>query len=141
MYKKVEAGSFILRFVVGLVFFLHGLDKFQSGLDNIAGWFSSIGLPGFMAYVVASLELVGGFLLIIGVGTRVFAWLFALLMAGAIVKVKLAAGFMGNGQMPGYEYDVVLLAANIYLGLNGSSLLSIGQMIAGKSESPSSVTK
>lgn len=125
MSNKVEFGNLFLRFVVGVTFFLHGLAKFQSGLDNIAGWFQSIGLPGFMAYGIAGIELIGGFLLIIGLGTRYLSWIFVLIMAGAIVKVKLANGFLGNGQMPGYELDVILLATSAYLGLNGSRFLAV----------------
>lgn len=130
MSNKVEIGSLLLRFVVGIAFFLHGLAKFQAGIENIAGWFQSIGLPGFLAYGIAGVELVGGFFLIIGFGTRYLSWIFALIMVGAIVKVKLANGFLGTGQMPGYELDVVLLATSAYLGLNGSHLLAVDSLFS-----------
>ena len=38
-------GNLIIRIVLGVTFFAHGLAKFQSGIDNVAGWFTSIGLP------------------------------------------------------------------------------------------------
>ena len=47
-------GNLIIRIVLGVTFFAHGLAKFQSGIDNVAGWFTSIGLPGGLAkYEVA----------------------------------------------------------------------------------------
>jgi hypothetical protein len=50
-------------------------------------------------------------------------------MIGATVKVKLALGLLGNGQMAGYELDLAFLAIAIYLAINGSKLLSVGQLI------------
>lgn len=54
--KKQEIGTFLLRVMLGITFLMHGLSKFQSGLNNISGWFQTIGIPGFMAYVVGTIE-------------------------------------------------------------------------------------
>lgn len=108
-------GNFIIRFVLGITFFMHGLLKFQSGIDNIAGWFTSIGLPGSLAYGVATVEVVGGLCLIVGLGVRYIGLLFALIMVGAIVKVKWSAGLLGDGENPGYELELALLAMGLYL--------------------------
>jgi len=132
MDKKYEVSALILRVVLGFSFFMHGLVKFQSGIGNIVGWFESIGLPGFLAYGVALVELVGGIALILGLFSRVFAGLFAFIMMGAIVKVKLAAGFLGNGQMSGYELDVAFLAMSIILALFGSKLYAVDQLFMKK---------
>jgi len=129
MVLKHEIGALILRVVLGITFFIHGYVKFQGGIENQAAWFSSIGLPGFLAYVVAIIELVGGFALIIGLGTKIISALIAILMIGATVKVKLSLGFLGNGQMAGYELDVVLLAMAVFLAINGSKLWSVDQLI------------
>ena len=106
-------GNLIIRIVLGVTFFMHGLTKFQSGIDNIAGWFTSIGLPGGLAYGVATVELVGGLLLILGLGVRYIGLLFALVMVGAIVKVKWSAGLLGDGKNP--ELELALLAMGAYL--------------------------
>jgi putative oxidoreductase len=127
-----EIGAFILRVTLGALFFIHGLVKFQGGIENIVGWFSSIGLPGFMAYAVALIEIIGGIALIIGLGTRIVTALFSLLMIGAILKVKLSVGLLGNGQMAGYELDLGFLAMAIYLVINGSKLLSVDQLFSKK---------
>jgi uncharacterized membrane protein YphA (DoxX/SURF4 family) len=132
MYSKNEVGALILRVVLGITFFVHGFVKFQGGIENQAGWFASIGLPGFLAYIVASIELVGGFALIIGIGTKIISLLLAILMVGATIKVKLALGFLGNGQMAGYELDLALLAMAAYLAISGSKLFSLDHIIFGK---------
>lgn len=126
---KNEIGALILRITLGAIFFIHGVVKFQSGIENIAGWFESLGIPGATAYGVALLEIIGGILLIIGLATRLVAALFALLMIGATVKVKLAIGFLGNGQMAGYELDLAFLAIAVYLVISGSKLFSLSKLI------------
>jgi putative oxidoreductase len=126
---KHELGALILRVTLGVIFFIHGLVKFQGGIENIVGWFESIGLPGFMAYGVALVELIGGAALVIGIGTRLVSALLAILMIGATLKVKLAVGLLGNGQMAGYELDLAFLAMAVYLLINGSKLLSVSQLI------------
>ncbi|MED3836521.1 DoxX family protein [Peribacillus frigoritolerans] len=123
--NKQEIGTFLLRVMLGISFFLHGLSKFKGGLENTSGWFQSIGIPGFMAYVVGMIELVGGIALIIGLGTRIISALLVFIMAGAIVYVKFPAGFMGNGEGSGYELDLVLMIIALHLVLNGSRFLSI----------------
>ncbi|SDZ82376.1 Uncharacterized membrane protein YphA, DoxX/SURF4 family [Thalassobacillus cyri] len=118
--NKHEAGASILRVILGVIFFVHGLDKFQEGIGNSVGFFDSIGVPGFLAYVVGTIELVGGIALILGIGTKIVASLFAIIMLGAIFTVKLSAGFLG-----GYELDLALLAMSIYVALSDNTALSL----------------
>ncbi|MBM7586177.1 putative membrane protein YphA (DoxX/SURF4 family) [Bacillus pakistanensis] len=129
MLRKYEIGAFILRILLGFTFFIHGLAKFQDGIENTVGFFESIGLPGFSAYVVAGIELIGGIALILGIGTRVISVLLALIMIGAIFKVKLAGGFLGNGQMAGFELDLALLAISAYLALTNRSAFALDNVI------------
>lgn len=129
MARSNELGAFILRVFLGITFFVHGLTKFQGGIQNTAGFFESLGLPGFTAYVVAIIELVGGLAMILGVGTRVVAILFAVILAVATVKVKVAAGFLGNGQMAGYELDLALMVIAIYLAVAKKSLAALDNIL------------
>lgn len=119
MYKK-ELGALIVRVVLGVIFAVHGIVKFQDGISNTVGWFESIGLPGFLAYGVASVEIIGGLLLIIGLATRIVAGVFLLLLAGAIITVKLAVGFVN-----GYEFDLALMAMAAFLAMAGSELFAV----------------
>ncbi len=119
MYKK-ELGALIVRVVLGVIFAVHGIVKFQDGISNTVGWFESIGLPGFLAYGVASVEIIGGLLLIIGLATRIVAGVFLLLLVGAIITVKLAVGFVN-----GYEFDLALMAMAAFLAIAGSELFAV----------------
>ena len=123
--NKNEVGIVILRVVLGLIFFVHGLSKFQGGITNTVGFFDSIGIPGFMAYVIALIELIGGIALILGIGTQIVSVLFAVIMLGAIFTVKLPAGLLGNGQMAGYELELSLLAVSIYFVFANKSAFSL----------------
>lgn len=80
-----------------------------------------------MAYVVAVIELVGGIILILGLGTRVVSMLLAVIMIGAIFTVKLSAGFLGDGQMAGYELELLLLAMSVYFIFTNQSKISLDQ--------------
>jgi putative oxidoreductase len=62
------------RIVIGLAFFHTGLGKWRH-FDRTVGYFASLGipLPTFNAGLVASMELVGGTLLIAGLLTRLMA--------------------------------------------------------------------
>ncbi|PZD94722.1 oxidoreductase [Paenibacillus sambharensis] len=131
MANKEGIGAVLLRVVLGIIFLGHGLTKFSGGIENTAGWFGSIGLPEFLAYIVAGLEVAGGIALIIGLGTRIVGGLFVVLLAGAIIKVQWAAGFIG-----GYAYDLALMAMAAYLLLNGSKLYSLdGYIVKTKNKS------
>jgi putative oxidoreductase len=129
MLKNMEAGSTILRVFLGITFLIHGVSKFQGGIENTVGFFESLGLPGFTAYLVAIIELVGGIAMILGVGTRVVSILFAAVLAVAIIKVKVAGGFLGNGQMAGYELDLALMVIAIYLALANKTLFALDNVL------------
>lgn len=123
-----EIGAIILRLFLGLAFFIHGLAKFQGGIENTVGYFDMLGLPGFSAYAVAIIELVGGLALILGLGTRIVSTLLAIIMVVAVVLAKLPLGFMGDGQMGGYELELAFLVIAIYLALANRTRFSLDNM-------------
>jgi putative oxidoreductase len=129
MMKKFEVSTLILRLVLGVTFFVHGLVKFQGGIENIVGWFEMIGLPGSLAYVVAIVEMVGGLALLVGLGSRIVSALLVLLMIGAIVKGKLAVGFLGNGQGAGWELDLALLVMALFIAINDSKMFALDKVL------------
>ncbi len=62
------------RIVIGLAFYQAGSGKFRH-FENVIGFFQGIGIPfpAFNAGLVASMETVGGIMLILGLFTRFFA--------------------------------------------------------------------
>lgn len=123
-----ELGALIVRIVLGVTFLLHGLQKFQSGIEKAAGFFQSIGLPGFLAYAVGGIELIGGICMILGLGVRVFGALFSIIMLGAILTVKLSQGFVG-----GYELDLALFAMSLHLLISGNRVLAVDSLFRKRS--------
>ncbi|WP_322903171.1 DoxX family protein [Paenibacillus campi] len=126
---KLTVVSTIMRVVLGILFLAHGISKFQMGLAGVSDWFQSVGIPGFLAYVVSPIELVGGILLIIGLFTRYVSVLLIIVLLGAIFTVKLSAGLMGNGQMAGYELDLAFILVALYLAVSNNTGFSLDQML------------
>ncbi|WP_050180043.1 DoxX family protein [Domibacillus robiginosus] len=120
----MEKGTLILRIILGFTFFMHGLDKWKGGIAGTAGFFDSVGIPGFMAYIVAAIELIGGIALMLGLGVRIISILFAVILLGAIFTVKLSSGFLG-----GLELDIVLLAIAVHLALSGPAKYALSSHI------------
>jgi putative oxidoreductase len=120
--------------VFGILFLAHGISKFQMGLGNVDAWFSSMGVPGFLAYIVAVLELVGGIFLIMGLFTRIVSIIFTIMLIGAIVSMKLSVGLLGNGEMAGYELDLAFILVAIYLSVSETSPLSLDYIFFKKRE-------
>jgi putative oxidoreductase len=121
-------GLALLRIVVGVVFLMHGGQKFFMGFHNVAGFLSSVGipLPTLAAIVLTLVEFLGGTALILGVLTRYFAVLLAVDMLVAIITVHAKHGFFaGNG---GMEFPLVLFASAINLVCAGAGALSIDGM-------------
>ncbi|AMX84777.1 oxidoreductase [Geobacillus subterraneus] len=127
--RSEEFGAFLLRIVTGFIFFAHGWVKWQRGLEAAADSFAAMGLPGWLAYIVTIVELAGGWAMMLGLGTRLMAAAFAVIMVGAIAAVKADAGLLGNGRETGYEFNLALLAMSMYLWLNGSRLWSLDSVV------------
>ena len=130
----------ILRIVTGFLFAAHGWQKFNE--FTIAGTqaaFAQMGVPAanVAAPVIATLELVGGVALILGVLTRVFAALLAVNMLGALFLVHAPAGiYAATG---GYELVLILAAAALAVALVGAGKVSVDKVLFGRGGSRLSV--
>lgn len=113
-------GLLLLRVAVGVVFIVHGLMKF-SAMDGTIGFFQSLGLGAFWAYLVAATELVAGFAILIGFWTTWSAILLAIVMVMSIVLVKGKMGFVAA------EVDIMLLVATLCLALSGPGKYVLGR--------------
>ncbi|MCJ7753129.1 MAG: DoxX family protein [Thermoanaerobaculales bacterium] len=79
------------RIVIGLAFFQAGTGKFRH-FDNVIRFFDSLGIPfpAFHAGLVASMETVGGVMLILGLFTRFFASGLSITMVVALMTADTA---------------------------------------------------
>ena len=126
----LAAGLLVLRAVTGVIMIVHGWQKFfVDGIAGVSGFFGAMGIPaaGFSAAAVATIELVGGLLLIAGLGTRVVGALFAAAMIGAIGFVHGANGFLATGG--GYEFVLLLAGVGVTLALTGGGRYAVDALI------------
>ncbi len=107
-----DLGLLIIRIAVASVFIVHGVQKFTH-MDGTIGFFSMLGMPALMAYLVAIIETVGGVLLLLGAWTGVAGTLLAVVMVFAILMVKRSMGWMAS------EIDIVLLASTLAIAFAG----------------------
>jgi uncharacterized membrane protein YphA (DoxX/SURF4 family) len=118
-------GLLLVRIFTGVIFLVHGSQKFQ-GLDGTSGFFQSIGVPGWLAPVVATIELVGGIALILGIGTRIAGAALTIIIIGALLTARRGQPF---GAM---EFDLLVLCASLQQALVGGRFLSLDQLFSRK---------
>ena len=125
-----DLGLLFIRVMLGIVFSWHGYMKL-TGLEGTIGYFSTLGFPALVAYLVTITELVGGILLILGFFVPFVSLLLATVMAGAI----FATDSNGAPILFGHEYEIVLLFVLAGLAMFGNGSLSVQSMLK-KSSTP-----
>ena len=89
--------AWVLQVLLGLAFIASGVKKFTD-LPGTVSMFSSIGLPGTLAYVVAGAEVLGGIGLLVPRFTRLAAMGLVLVMVGAVsMHASKIPGGLANG--------------------------------------------
>ncbi len=97
----------VMRLALGAVMTGHGYHKVFGGLHHHVQFVTSLGLPGWTAYLSAFAEFFGGILVLIGLFTRFAAFVICVDLSVAIAKVHFHNGLMGQG---GYEFPLALAA-------------------------------
>lgn len=122
----------LVRLSVGVLFFESGRGKLFYKLEDLGDFFVKLGIPfpHLNALYVASVEFVGGFLLILGVFTRIVSAKLAIIMFVAIAtseikKAKTLGDFF-------YLPEVLLLVIFIWLVFSGPGKISADHFIARK---------
>lgn len=115
--RSVPYAALILRLILGVMFLAHGLTKLLVFTPaGTAGFFESIGFPGFLAYPVIAFEVVGGLFLILGVFAR---WVAAIATVQLFVAatVHFGNGWSFTNPNGGWEYPVFLSLTALALAL------------------------
>jgi putative oxidoreductase len=145
MLKKLiqtndDVALLVLRVVLGVVFFPHGMQK-------LIGWFGGygfagtmdmftdkMGIPAVFAFLAIMAEGLGSLGLITGLLTRVAAFGIAVNMAVAVYMLHFQHGFFmnwfGNQKGEGYEYHLLVIAIAVALMIRGGGKWSVDQGIA-----------
>lgn len=116
----------LLRVSLGLLFLAHGLLKvFAFTLPGTARFFQSVGLPGFMAYVVTPMEIAGGLMLISGLYTRWVALALFPILLVATFKVHGANGWLFTNEGGGWEFPAFFAIATLVQFLLGDGAYAL----------------
>lgn len=123
---SVDQAAALLRISTAFLFLMHaGLKVFVFTPAGTAGYFASIGLPGFLAYIVILVEILGAVALIVGFQTRITAIILGLDLLGAAWFGHVANGFFFTNANGGWEYPVFWAVVMFALALLGGGAYSI----------------
>ncbi|WKG04273.1 DoxX family protein [Mycolicibacterium sp. HK-90] len=116
----------LARVGLGVIFVAHGWQKFViNGIGATQQGFASMGAPApdVSAVIAATVELVGGIGLILGLATPVWALLLFAIMVGAFLISHLGHGlFVAKG---GFEFVLALGASMLLLVVTGPGRFSV----------------
>jgi len=100
--KRIDYGFFVLRALLGLMFFFAGLGKFLTvqriGNADLATMIGNIGFPwpGIFAWILIFSEMVFGLLLLIGWKTKYTVWPLAFILLVAVLGVVIPGSLAGG---------------------------------------------
>ena len=140
MFKKLiatedDTALLILRLLLGIVFFPHGMQK-------VFGWFGGngfsasmegftvkMGIPALFAFLAIMAESAGALGLIVGFLTRIAAFGIACNMVVAVAMIHYKNGFFmnwfGKQSGEGFEYHILVVAIALAIMIKGGGRLSI----------------
>jgi len=120
----------------------HGYAKLSRGADSFALILQALGVPepSFMSWATIIVELLGGFLVLIGLFIPFASVPMAIVLLVAIFTVHLPNGFSSiklqsvtaagaHFGQPGYETDLLYLAALVALVIGGSGPFALDRFL------------
>ena len=146
MLKKLfqtenDTATMILRVLLGVVFFPHGMQKLLGwfggyGFNGTFGFFTGMGVPALFAVLAILAEGLGSLGLLTGLLTRVSALGIGTNMVVAVLMIHHKFGFFmnwdGKQAGEGFEYHILVIAIAIALIIKGGGRWSIDRVIAKK---------
>jgi putative oxidoreductase len=118
----------LLRLLLAYGFYGPAMRKIQN-FEGTAQWFESMNYPFplFSAYLAGVTELLGVFLLLLGLGTRIISLPLMFVMGVAIFNVHWAGGFAAANN--GFEIPLYYLLMLLTLTVFGSGRISVDYLI------------
>jgi len=133
-----------LRLIVGYGFIVHGYAKVMNGPDHFAASLRGLGVPAphLMAWATIGFELLGGLAVLVGAYIPLISLPLGVILLVAAVTVHLPYGFSSiklravtaagpQFGPPGYETDLLYIAALATLVLGGSGPFTLDERLPG----------
>ncbi|MGE5173720.1 MAG: DoxX family protein [Betaproteobacteria bacterium] len=136
-----DTALLILRVLLGVVFFPHGMQKLFGwfggyGFSGTMGGFEQMGVPALFAFFAVIAEGFGCLGLITGFLTRLSAFGIGTNMVVAVLMIHHKFGFFmnwdGKQAGEGFEYHLLAIAIALALIIKGGGKWSIDRAIADK---------
>lgn len=125
-----DYAALVLRLALGVMFLTHGLLKlFVFTLPGTAGFFASVGFPGWTAYLVTPVEVLAGLALIAGFQTRWVALAGVPVLLGALA-VHAGNGWVFSNANGGWEYPLFLVVIALAVALLGGGRIAVSKPAA-----------
>jgi putative oxidoreductase len=131
-----------LRLIVGCGFIEHGYAKLARGPDSFTAILHALGMPvpALFAWATVVVELLGGFAVLIGAFIPIASVPMTIVVLVAIFTVHLPNGFSSiklqsvdaagaHFGQPGYETDLLYIAALLAMLLGGSGPLALYRLL------------
>ncbi len=126
--STADLAATLLRVTSGVWFLIHaGIKIFVFTPAGTAAFFSSIGLPGPLAYLVIAAEVLGGLALIAGYKTRIVALALSVILLGTIYTPHFASGFLFSNPNGGWEFPAFWALTLWALALLGDGAYALGK--------------
>lgn len=131
--RNVAYATALLRISLGVMFLAHSvlLKYFMYTLAGTAGFFESIGLPGYLAYVVFWAEAIAGVLLVLGIGSRWVAAAMIPILVGAL-WTHAGNGWVFSAANGGWEYPLYLIVLSVAQFLLGDGAFALSAKVLGE---------
>ena len=126
---------FFARLLVAYGFFEPAMNKWKD-IESVGSWFGTLGIPMplFSAYMSASVEILGVFLLTLGLLTRFISFPMMIIMVVAILTVHLPNGFESGNN--GFEIPLYYLSFLLIFLTHGAGKISIDHLLENEEKSP-----
>lgn len=125
MTTSSDYAATLLRVSSGVLFLAHGLLKVNVfTVAGTVGYFESLGLPGFLAYLTIAAEIGGGLALVLGVATRLVSLGLIPVLLGA-TWVHSGNGWLFSGEGGGWEFPLFWAVVQVAIALLGAGAYAV----------------
>ncbi|AWF83249.1 DoxX family protein [Microbulbifer sp. A4B17] len=124
-----DTSKLVGRVLMSLIFIRAGWNKI-GGYEMTEDFMVSMGIPGFILPLVIVVELVGGLAVLLGIFTRISAFILFLFCLASAFLIHLAPG--DAAEMTNFMKNITIAGGFLILTCAGAGRFSLDHWIRGK---------